>query len=239
MEETKLAFKRNNPDDFPVYNLSYKFKAESDYQSIFDILNDFNQNFEDLAGFNCYIRKSRIRHLEAQDGVFVNSKKKKILPGTLLGFYPGVIYSRNKEKPKNEYCNYLRRPNGCWVDPSANVPYPKMNLAYLAEYDSNIEKRLSTVKLPLYKTCHLGIGHKINHPPPDSEANVKFFDFKVPPSFYPSSFSRYIPNIMYERPKSKNISDFAKILQTLEYRLIGVVSIKDILNDDELYADYR
>ena len=30
------------------------------------------------------------------------------------------------------------------------------------------------------------VGHYINHPPPDTEANVKLIDFDLPYSFFPS-----------------------------------------------------
>jgi len=41
------------------------------------------------------------------------------------------------------------------------------------------------------------LGHLINHPPPDTPANVQLVDFDLPYSFFPSNYSRYIPYIKY------------------------------------------
>ena len=38
-------------------------------------------------------------------------------------------------------------------------------------------------------------GHKINHPPPEGSANVKFIDLDVPFTFITSEYLRYFPYI--------------------------------------------
>jgi hypothetical protein len=46
------------------------------------------------------------------------------------------------------------------------------------------------------------LGHLLNHPPPDTPANVSLIDFDLPYTFFPSSYTRYIPYIKYrEEPK--------------------------------------
>ena len=39
------------------------------------------------------------------------------------------------------------------------------------------------------------VGHFVNHPPPDQAANVKFIDFDLPYTFFPSYMGRYLPYI--------------------------------------------
>jgi hypothetical protein len=39
------------------------------------------------------------------------------------------------------------------------------------------------------------VGHLVNHPPPDTAANIKFIDFDLPYTFFPSSMARYLPYI--------------------------------------------
>ena len=39
------------------------------------------------------------------------------------------------------------------------------------------------------------VGHIINHPPPDISANVKFVDFDLPYTFFPSYLGRYLTYI--------------------------------------------
>ena len=49
--------------------------------------------------------------------------------------------------------------------------------------------------IPISYTNPLALGHKINHPPPDTRPNVKFIDFDIPFNFYPTDFIRYLPFI--------------------------------------------
>ena len=49
--------------------------------------------------------------------------------------------------------------------------------------------------IPISLTNPLALGHKINHPPVDKDANVKFIDIEIPYTFYPSEFVRYIPYV--------------------------------------------
>ena len=39
------------------------------------------------------------------------------------------------------------------------------------------------------------VGHFVNHAPPDIAANVKFVDFDLPYTFFPSYMDRYMPYI--------------------------------------------
>jgi hypothetical protein len=60
------------------------------------------------------------------------------LPGTLLGFYPGVISSYVLPKPKKEVnttYGYLKRYDGTWLDPYKYIPYPIKPYLSLADFE--------------------------------------------------------------------------------------------------------
>ena len=42
-------------------------------------------------------------------------------------------------------------------------------------------------------------GHKINHPPPNTQVNVTFIDCLIPYTFFPQHYLRYLPYIKYSR----------------------------------------
>ena len=55
-------------------------------------------------GFYLQVQKSTILHSQSGKGVFIFNEK-PVPPGTLIGFYPGIIYDKeaiNKIKDKNQ-----------------------------------------------------------------------------------------------------------------------------------------
>jgi hypothetical protein len=247
LEENIIKFKKTDPNTFPIYDLTYKAKSENDYESISNILLDFKDNFEEMCGFNLYIHKSKIRHMSSQDGVFLSCKKKQsVLPGTLVGFYPGIIYPSRIKKPEliiNDTYPYLKRFDDFWVDPIGLVPYPLYDNLSIEDF-KELKKTNSNLlykELPLYKNNHLALGHKINHCPPDEPANVKIIDFYVSSNFFPKTFFRYLPNIKHSDDSTFELSSMISYKGThneTKIRLIGIVSLKEIKHGEELYADY-
>lgn len=81
------------------------------------------------------------------------------------------------------------------------------------------------------------VGHFVNHPPPDVAANVKFIDFDMPPTFFPSYMSRYVPyldrhdNYAYKRRQNETRTNDV-------IRAVAMVSLDTIAHGDELYVDY-
>jgi hypothetical protein len=61
LEENKKKFLENDPNMFPVYDLTSRNK-EPDYKTIWELDKDFADYFEDTVGFYLRIRKSRIEH---------------------------------------------------------------------------------------------------------------------------------------------------------------------------------
>lgn len=51
------------------------------------------------------------------------------------------------------------------------------------------------IRISPEKVNPYAMGHLINHPPPDTPANVKLVDFDMPITFFPSYMSRYFPII--------------------------------------------
>ena len=74
------------------------------------------------------MKDSSIDHHEAGQGVFVSCKRQKIiLPGTLVGLFPGVVCDPAvpvPETPKRSLTPYLRRYDGYWIDYEKELPYP-------------------------------------------------------------------------------------------------------------------
>jgi hypothetical protein len=80
------------------------------------------------------------------------------------------------------------------------------------------------------------LGHLVNHPPPDTPANISLIDFDLPYTFFPSSYTRYIPYIKHrEEPKK------GKTYETRDagvYRAVAMVAQTPIAHGDELFVDY-
>ena len=241
LEENKRKFLQNDPDKFPVYNLTGN-NNEPDYKTIYELRKDFSDNFEENLGFNLVLKKSKIEHPDSGEGVFLSCKKRRfVLPGTLLGFYPGVISLKKPPAPEvNAPFPYLKRPDGVWMDPFSKIPYPYKYGNSLAEnaVEENLAIELSGIKEIIYKMIPLkyvnplALGHKINHCPPDVAPNVKFIDMDVPFNFFPCDFLRYFPNIR-EYAASGKTSEYFKNLRT-----VGIVSLTEIGDREELYTDY-
>lgn len=50
-----------------------------------------------------------------------------VLPGTLLGLFPGMIFSAGDQKPETPKLgckSYLERQDGWWVNYDYELPYP-------------------------------------------------------------------------------------------------------------------
>jgi len=107
-----------------------------------------------------------------------------VLPGTLLGLFPGVIVDPAipvPPTPKRSLRPYLKRYDGYWLDYLKEMPYPLPNVgANYEDLHENFEHQASVrgnneLKLTLVDPVMMNpyaVGHLINHPPPDVGANV-------------------------------------------------------------------
>lgn len=81
------------------------------------------------VGYSLYKKQSTIEHHDAGDGVFLHCPSSQfVLPGTLLGFVPGVIFSRYDQYPekgeKDKWISYFKRYDETIIDFSEKIPYP-------------------------------------------------------------------------------------------------------------------
>lgn len=248
LEENRKKFHQNDPDSFPIYNLTGS-DSIPEYKTIWELKADFKEEFEELNGHYLYLRKSKIEHPDANKGVFLSCKDRKfVLPGTLLGFYPGVIHFSFLPTPKlevNSTYPYLKRYDGVWLDPEKKIPYPLNPILSLEE---NFEMEADACEItgikelnnhdklvPISYLNPLSLGHKINHPPPDTEANVKFIDISIPYNFFPAHFLRYLPNI-YECQNKKTNQPSGTATKYI--RSVAIISLTEIKHDQELFVDY-
>jgi hypothetical protein len=234
----------NDPNQFPVYNLTGN-DSNSEYKTIWELKTDFKEEFEELMGHNLFLKNSKIEHPDSGEGVFLSCKNRKfILPGTLLGFYPGSVNFHFVPKPKleiNSTLPYLNRYDGVWIDPSRKIPYPMKANISLEDFSNEEEntcslngtKEIFYKIIPISYLNPLSFGHKINHPPPDTSPNVKFIDIFIPYNFFPNEFLRYLPNI-YEQHDTNRF----KIKREKTIRAVGIISLSEIKDKEELYVDY-
>jgi hypothetical protein len=94
-----------------------------EYQSIWENDRTLLEEVWGKVGFGLELRESKIEHHEAGKGVFLNSRN-PVLPGTLLGFYPGMIMNHQDEIPqvKSDMRPYVMREDGFWISEEKEFP---------------------------------------------------------------------------------------------------------------------
>lgn len=122
------------------------------------------------------------------------------------------------------------------------MPPPGANFADLFEnFLLQNEKRgndMSTtiVQVPPEYLNPYALGHFVNHPPPDQAANIQLIDFDLPYTFFPSSYSRYIPYIKYREEPTRSKSYETRNNDV--FRAVAMVATVPIAHGDELFVDY-
>lgn len=208
---------------------------------------------EKHLGHSLEVKDSAIDHHLAGKGVFLSCREQGIvLPGTLLGIFPGVINppaTVMPPTPKRGVRPYIRRPDGFWIDYETELPYPMppqgSNYLDYIEQVSFVNElqgiKAESAERPIRATPEMinpfALGHIVNHPPPDIAANVKLVDFDLPYTFFPSYMGRYIPYINglpFEQSRLDNNS--TRTTETM--RAVAMVAQNTMANGDELYIDY-
>ena len=163
-------------------------------------------------------------------------KKKVVLPGTLIGLAPGVIHEKIQPLPdteEREVINYFQRSDQFWISYDAELPY---NRNFISESILDKEMQLTDIgnfdEKERYHIFHgsmmnpYALAHKINHPPPETSPNVLLVDLDIPFSFFPSSFTKYMPFML----QSACDLDYLPAL--------AAISMKTISHGEELFVDY-
>ncbi|CAG9326858.1 unnamed protein product [Blepharisma stoltei] len=229
-----------DPNSFPIADLSNKHLIK-DMTSIWtEFPNDVNPKLIDGVGFRTYTYKSTINHPEAGLGVFTESEK-PIPPGTLLGFFPGIVYPSSTMEVKISRSKilkaefpFIQRYNGTGIFHDDPLLYPAYYLGYTVEEYLHSRARLKNfpqIEIRPDMLNPYALGHMINHPPPNTSPNVGFIDLEVPYAFFPSFLMRYFPYMIYsEISKSRAWTN-------RNYHVVGVVSLKE-LHNEELFVNY-
>lgn len=223
-----------DPDAFPIY-----YKKLSSYEEYLSIWEEYatevNKRLIPLLGFYFTKRKSGISHPEAGNGVFIHTNT-VILPGTLIGFVPGIIYDKGTTKLKlNEYNQQkmdlpiLTRFDGYSIGFDDPLYYPTYNLGYnVKEYLEQFESTNSSpYEVDSHRINPYGIGHLINHPPNNRPPNVCFLELEIPKEFFPGYLLKYFPYMDYD--ETQKIRTF---------KAVGVFALESLENNDELFVNY-
>lgn len=106
-----------DPNMFPIVHLTGQLYKE--YDSFWNN-KKLLKLIEKHLGFCLRVRESTIDHHEAGEGVFLSCKEQQVvLPGTFLGFFPGVINNPENSGPeekKNSIHEFLKRSDDFWLD---------------------------------------------------------------------------------------------------------------------------
>jgi hypothetical protein len=180
-------------------------------------------------------KQSDIDHHEAGDGIFIKTKNgQSVLPGTLIGFYPGMIWDPMMSFPErsNHFIrNFLVRYDNFWIDSESHLAYPLRMNKSLDELNS--DGFAWDIIEPEYLNPY-SLGHKINHPPPGTSENVMMLDFDIPYTWFPSEYRQHLPYIENIKYSTYNQSRLRKNV----LRTVAVVASRFIENGEELYSNY-
>jgi hypothetical protein len=245
-ENTELM----DPDMFPMNRLSSDLVVE--YESVWETERGKKmlKEIERYLGHTLRIKDSSIDHHLAGKGVFLSCRRQGIvLPGTLLGIFPGVINSPGTPMPptpKRGVKPYVQRPDGFWIDYETELPYPLLpqgtnftdhieHFHYMDESRGLGNQKM--VRASAEAINPFAVGHFINHPPPDVAANVKLVDFDLPYTFFPSYMGKYIP---YMNSNEVSMEDSSKksTRNNEVMRACALVAQQTIAHDEELFYDY-
>ncbi|CAI2367906.1 unnamed protein product [Moneuplotes crassus] len=231
-----------HPNDFQIHLRSEDLVKEE--KSLWEVKPELLDYLKKEVGHIVEYKQSNIDHHEAGDGIFVKTHNgQSLLPGTLLGFYPGVIRSQFTKllQHNEESMNFnIKRYDSFWIDSEALLPYPaKQNLS-LSELKKSVNFLNSAIGGedciefvdPEYLNPY-AIGHKINHPPPEVAANAELVDFDIPYTWFPEEYRVHLPYI-----DEKDFHGEESIARKNILRGVAVLASRFIEDGEEIYFDY-
>eukprot|EP01117_Protostelium_nocturnum_P020280 TRINITY_DN9043_c0_g1_i2.p1 TRINITY_DN9043_c0_g1~~TRINITY_DN9043_c0_g1_i2.p1 ORF type:complete len:423 (-),score=101.96 TRINITY_DN9043_c0_g1_i2:30-1265(-) len=194
-------------------------------------------------GFHLQIKKSKADHPDSGFGVFVEGD---CPPGTLVGIYPGSLYTNSEfhdagmteRMYENEYL--VARYDDIIID---GRDWP------LRSYEAHVN--LSLLDLAGGQQSHdalrkfrnpFAIGNFINHPPSGTKPNVLLYNYEFlleeeNEDFLPKELRPFIPNEM----NRKYVRKFDRDLYYIDGKNIPTVIAVALrhLKNEELFLDYR
>lgn len=198
------------------------------------------QRVQHQIGFTLVKRKSLVNHPEAGMGVFVSTDR-VILPGSLVGFVPGVIATKSgigKEEivPEKGELPYILRYDGTAINYEDSLVYPWHAYGHsVLEISDLLQKYPNEVPIhvPGDAINPFALGHFINHPPFGRPPNVCFLEMELPFSFFPTFFMRYFPYMHFSHSEFSVVPPSNRV-----YKVIAVVALEALENGEELYVNY-
>jgi hypothetical protein len=168
--------------------------------------------------------------------VFIVAER-RLVPGTLLGLVPGVIYANAEAKVKGKKSTFKKTELPYLVRGRQLLDFEDPLFYPDYAYHKSIEKLLrdnqtKPVEVQGSWINPYAVGQFINHPPPGHGANVTFVDISVPASFYPTSLMRYFPYQFYaDTPQGL-------IKKERTYQALGVIALEPLEGRTELFVNY-
>lgn len=233
-----------NPYPKPVYRIGEKryeydevtdaaIENELKKQFLYKEIEVYNPGAElpHPDGFSLVIKKSAIDHPAAGYGVHV---KGEILPGTVIGFYPGTVYFPQDISEavvtENEYL--IGRYDGVVIDGRmwdrrAEQLHREIRNLQVA---SGITPELNS--LNKFRNPY-ALANYINHPPREHLKRVNAFLYQYDfPADMPEEFKQYIPNEYFKPPNVLWARD--------DVTMFGMVCVaRRRIKDEELFINYR
>lgn len=157
--------------------------------------------------------KSKIDSEESAEGLFVYTiDGKKVIPGTLLGFFPGVVYPSRPQAERAPF-SLLQLANGNYLSINELIPFPNFEWMTLTQYRvlaRDIAKmRFDRLNHRFIKgeqvNCY-ALGHKINHPASAATANVIPLTINIRRKLLPQYLLRYLPSVLYMKEGVEEIT---------------------------------
>lgn len=232
-----------DPNMFPILDLSEKINSDK-FVSIWQ-QSPLQVKLQEKIGFLLEVKKSKIDHIEAGNGVFLRTKE-PLPPGTLLGFVPGMIfdsyYCFNNQRPPDMH---FARLDGSIVDYEERLFYPRLNGFDFSDYMDRINQRkdLTWSGKYSYKNKELAgfmeidfsevnpyaVGHKINHTPRNKSTNVCLVDLFIPHNFFNYEYMKFWPNIEFSKTYDKMDFQVCIIYDKRQYtRGLGIMSLTEV-----------
>ena len=194
------------------------------------------------VGFTLHRKQSTLLHPEAGQGVFVSTRQ-VLLPGTVVGFVPGVIATKSgsvkpdlKQVPERGELPYVLRFDDTSINFEDNIMYPwnatGKTVLEVLELMSNYNNAVP-IEVPGDAINPFAVGHHINHPPEGRPANVCFLETEVPAAFFPKFLMRFFP---YMHFSDQEFTLTPTVKRT--YKVIVVVALEALENGEELFVNY-
>jgi len=150
--------------------------------------------------------------------------KGQVAPGTVVGFYPGLVYPAELLSNPVTLAHLFKEGNDYMM----------------ARYDQSVIDGNHVDEAWIEQNPY-AVGHMVNHPHKRTMPNVICFEYNFMTDF-PEEFQRYIPNANVELPALQQ-TEAASIMESMDQENVqmkGMVLVSLMhIKDEELFLNYR